>query len=135
MNIHKFNKMFVQVCHDPLCGLLWSLRCRDRLPALELRRRLRLARTHGQLAQKRNRCFSHASGHPTSELTRVFLLPTPPNSSQLKTQAATFKEGLDPLCGPRVRLDNNMPFLGCLNQSVANSIIEPTRSEQMSSQV
>ncbi len=84
------------------------VRRRDRVPSVELRRRLRLASIPALLVQRRLCWFGHAARRPKGELIKDILLPTPPRTwcrrtgGQLKTWTTTIKANLEPLSGPRV---------------------------------
>ncbi len=85
-----------------------SVRRRDCMPSVELRRRLCLTRIPALLVQRRPRWFGHAVRPPEGELIKDLLRPTPPSTwhsragGQLKTWATAIKADLEPISGPRI---------------------------------
>ncbi len=85
-----------------------SIRRRDCVPSVELRRRLCLTSRPALLVRRRLHWFGHAERRPEGELIKDLLLPTSPRTwrrrarGQLKTWATTIKADLEPLSGLRV---------------------------------
>ncbi len=85
-----------------------SVRNRDCVPSVELRRRLCLTSIPTLVVQRRLHWFGHAARRPEGGLIKDLLFPTPPRTSRrqaggvLKTGATTIRADLEPLSGPRV---------------------------------
>ena len=80
----------------------------DRVPIIELRKKLKLLSIPEILVQRRLRWFGHAARRPGGEIIRDVLLPTPPSTwrkragGQMKTWATTLKADLARITGPTV---------------------------------
>ncbi len=71
-----------------------SVRRRDCVPFVELRRRICLTRIPAQLVQRRLRWFDHAARRPEGELIKDLLLPTPPLARGADELEASWRPGL-----------------------------------------